>query len=200
MKKYIVLLSVCLSLGIFLTYAPATSRGEIFSQSATGYYVDQSVPVEPELKPGLVEVLSATQEEVKKQVEVKKAEALELKQVELAEQTTQQQEVQQKAPEVAATQPPSKAPDSTGGRTLIGTLKVRAYTYTGGNTASGVAPYVGGVACNMYPFGTRLYIEGYGEYVVNDRIGAGAELDIFMDSYNACINFGARNLNVYLVQ
>ncbi len=81
----------------------------------------------------------------------------------------------------------------------LGALSSTAYTHTGNNMASGEKPYEGAVACNLVPLGTKIYIEGYGYFVVKDRIGHGSQLDIFMDTYDECIQFGRRTLKVYVV-
>ncbi len=81
----------------------------------------------------------------------------------------------------------------------LGALSSTAYTHTGNNMANGEKPYEGAVACNLVPLGTKLYIEGYGYFVVKDRIGHGSQLDIFMDTYDECIQFGRRTLKVYVV-
>jgi 3D (Asp-Asp-Asp) domain-containing protein len=81
----------------------------------------------------------------------------------------------------------------------LGALSSTAYTHTGNNMANGEKPYEGAVACNLVPLGTKIYIEGYGYFVVKDRIGHGSQLDIFMDTYDECIQFGRRTLNVYVV-
>lgn len=81
----------------------------------------------------------------------------------------------------------------------LGALSSTAYTYTGHNMANGEKPYEGAVACNLVPIGTKLYIEGYGYYVVKDRIGHGSQLDIFMETENECNQYGRRTIKVYIV-
>ena len=75
--------------------------------------------------------------------------------------------------------------------------EVTAYTHTGCVTASGEWPYEGGVACNFVPLGTIIIIDGV-RYVVNDRSGAPGIIDVFMNSYDACINFGRQYKQVYI--
>ena len=45
---------------------------------------------------------------------------------------------------------------------------------------------------DVYPAGTVLYIEGMGEYIVQDVGGAvnGNHIDIFLDSHEEAVNFG----------
>lgn len=96
------------------------------------------------------------------------------------------------------TTPPVTSPE-TGSMKYLGALSSTAYTHTGNNMANGEKPYEGAVACNLVPLGTKLYIEGYGYFVVKDRIGHGSQLDIFMDTYDESIQFGRRTLKVYVV-
>lgn len=77
------------------------------------------------------------------------------------------------------------------------TMEVTAYTHTGSPTASGEWPYAGGVAANDFAIGTILVIDGI-EYIVNDRSGAPHIVDIFMDTYDECIQFGRQYKEVYV--
>lgn len=83
----------------------------------------------------------------------------------------------------------------------LGVYELTAYEYTGSPCANGNMPSIGHtVACNSLPLGTRIYIEGYGEYVVEDRGGmAGNVIDIYLGDPGACIQFGRRTANVYIV-
>lgn len=84
---------------------------------------------------------------------------------------------------------------------LVGYFELTAYTHTGNPMANGQMPYCGAVACNSIPLGTTIYIEGYGTYVVCDTGGmGGGVIDIFMDSYDECINFGRQGANIYIVR
>lgn len=83
---------------------------------------------------------------------------------------------------------------------LLGTLSSTAYTHTGNNMANGEYPYVGAVACNLVPLGTTLYVEGYGYFVVKDRIGHSSQLDFFMETYQDCMEWGRRSVKVYVVK
>lgn len=77
------------------------------------------------------------------------------------------------------------------------TVEATAYTHTGNPTASGEWPYVGGVAFNYAPLGSRIMIDGIW-YVVNDRSGASGIVDIFMDTYDECIAFGRQYKEVWI--
>lgn len=87
-----------------------------------------------------------------------------------------------------------------------------AYTApAGAGTATGVPAYHGGVAVNpnIIPYGSKLYIEStdgsfvYGYATAVDTGGAlmsgTAIVDCFYNTYNECVNFGRRNVNVYVI-
>lgn len=87
-----------------------------------------------------------------------------------------------------------------------------AYTApSGALTATGVAAYHGGVAVNpnIIPYGSKLYITStdgsvvYGYATAVDTGGAlmdgSAVVDCFYYTYDECVNFGRRNVNVYIL-
>ena len=87
-----------------------------------------------------------------------------------------------------------------------------AYTApAGAGTATGVPAYHGGVAVNpnIIPYGSKLYIEStdgsfvYGYATAVDTGGAlmsgTAIVDCYYSTYNECVNFGRRNVNVYVI-
>ena len=87
-----------------------------------------------------------------------------------------------------------------------------AYTAAPGSlTATGVTVYEGGVAVNpaIIPYGSKLYIEAadgshvYGYATAVDTGGAlmdgSAIVDLFYFSYDDCVNFGRRDVNVYVL-
>ncbi len=85
-----------------------------------------------------------------------------------------------------------------------------AYTASqGALTATGVPAYVGGVAVNpnIIPYGSKLYIVAdgytYGYATAVDTGGAlmsgTALVDLYMSTYDECINFGRRNVTVYVL-
>ena len=52
-----------------------------------------------------------------------------------------------------------------------------------------------------YPFGTRMYVPGYGWGIVEDRGGAikgPNRIDLFFDSHSDAINWGRRKVNVQI--
>ena len=81
--------------------------------------------------------------------------------------------------------------------------------YADGYFASGKKCYVGGVACNWLPFGTKVKIEGMGVYTVEDR-GAKSlfgdknnhikHVDIYFNSHSEARNFGVKWLKVEVIQ
>ncbi len=82
-------------------------------------------------------------------------------------------------------------------------LNCTAYTATGNATASGVMPRANHTiaAWGGLPFGTKVYIPALGTtFTVEDRGGAVTEgiIDIYMDTYNECIQFGRQNLEAYI--
>ncbi|MEN6351642.1 MAG: 3D domain-containing protein [Syntrophomonas sp.] len=83
-------------------------------------------------------------------------------------------------------------------------MMASAYTYTGYHTATGKTPEVGTVAVDpsVIPMGSRLYIEGYGYGNASDTGGAikGNRLDLFMEERSQCMNWGSRNVKVYLLE
>lgn len=88
--------------------------------------------------------------------------------------------------------------------TFLGYYDMTAYEWTGNPCANGNYPEVGyTVACNSLPLGTTVYIEGVGYRVVEDR---GADwhgdnwLDLYMGDEAACIEWGVREIEVYIVK
>jgi 3D (Asp-Asp-Asp) domain-containing protein len=69
-------------------------------------------------------------------------------------------------------------------------------------TASGQVPK-DGITCaapRRIPFGTRLYIQGVGERIVQDRLAKrfDSRIDIFMSNHTNAVRFGIRtNVVVY---
>lgn len=82
-------------------------------------------------------------------------------------------------------------------------MQATAYTYTGYRTATGQNPAVGMVAVDpkVIPLGSKMYIEGYGYAFAADTGGAvkGDIIDLFMEEYSQCINWGRRTVKVYLL-
>lgn len=99
----------------------------------------------------------------------------------------------------------------------MGTFKLTAYCscreccgkWAGGPTKSGIMPQAGrtiAVDKRVIPLGTRVYIEGYGEYVAEDTGSAikGNCIDVYMDSHNDARHFangaGSCMAEVYIIK
>lgn len=79
--------------------------------------------------------------------------------------------------------------EETTDRTYLGNMRITGYVATGNATASGEMPYVGGVALSTaygIPYGTRIYIDGFGEYIVNDTGCAYGVVDVFCNTIDEC--------------
>lgn len=83
-------------------------------------------------------------------------------------------------------------------------MTATAYTHTGNATASGVMPYVGGVAVDpkVIPLGTELFVEGYGFAKAVDTGGLikGNRIDVFLETSRECYNWGRRKVMVYVLE
>ena len=83
-------------------------------------------------------------------------------------------------------------------------FEATAYTWTGCRTASGSWPSRGTIATDprVIPLGTELYIEGYGSAVALDTGGdiQGQIIDLYMDSYQECIEWGRRQVEVRVIE
>lgn len=91
------------------------------------------------------------------------------------------------------------------------TVQATAYTYTGNNCATGVAPQPGYIAVNpnIIPYGTRMYIvSSDGKYVYGYAIAADTggfvnssptNVDLFMSTKAACTAFGRRDVEIYIL-
>ncbi len=92
------------------------------------------------------------------------------------------------------------------GDQVVKTLQVTAtaYTRTGYQTASGVWPYVGGVAVDpaVIPIGSKLYIDGYGPARAVDTGGLikGNWIDLFFDTESECEAWGRRPVTVSIME
>lgn len=92
----------------------------------------------------------------------------------------------------------------------LGTYSITGYTpkcahccgNTRGITASGVEAIIGYTvaADKSIPFGTTLYIEGYGYYVVEDRGNFSSNvIDIAAPTHSSCYNLTNYGVHVYVV-
>lgn len=83
----------------------------------------------------------------------------------------------------------------------LGGYTLTAYEWTGNLCANGNYPTCGyTAACNSLPLGTRIYIEGMGEYVIEDRGGMdNSVIDIYMGDVETCLQFGVQYADVYII-
>lgn len=84
-------------------------------------------------------------------------------------------------------------------------MAVTAYCATGNPTASGAWPSEGRTVATLdrtIPFGTVLEIEGLGTYVVEDRIGYGSDVDVYLGAEGCEVDaaaFGRQTRTVTIV-
>jgi len=87
----------------------------------------------------------------------------------------------------------------------LGEFKVYAY-FKGPNgqlTATGTTCKEGRTVAadfNVLPAGTRIYIEGVGERIVEDCGVSGQTLDLYMASKADCVEWGKRNREVWVIE
>ncbi len=106
-------------------------------------------------------------------------------------------------------EPQPESSNNGGNLTPNGDSYSKAYTMSAsaycinGYTASGTQTHYGTVAVdpNVIPLGTRLYIPGYGYAVAEDTGGAikGNKIDVWVPSYDEAIQFGRRDVTVYVL-
>lgn len=93
-------------------------------------------------------------------------------------------------------------------RKYLGTYTIYAYCpcvkccgKTNGITASGTRATEGRTVAATLPFGTKLYIDGVGERIVEDRGGGikDGNIDLFHNSHDEALKFGVKKLDVYEV-
>ena len=104
--------------------------------------------------------------------------------------------------EIAQEEATAEAANSSKGQ-LLGTFQITAYEWDGSRCANGNWPSEGyTVACNSLPLGTRVYIEGIGERVVEDR-GASWHrsdwMDLYLGDVYSCNEFGVQYRDVYVI-
>lgn len=91
--------------------------------------------------------------------------------------------------------------EAPGDEGSAGVYELTAYEWTGNPCANGNYPTEGyTVASNYFPIGTRLYIEGLGEFVVEDTGGMSSNvIDIYMGDVESCMQFGRQSAEVYVI-
>lgn len=93
---------------------------------------------------------------------------------------------------------------SSGNKTYMGKYKLTFYAGDS-TTASGRTPRVNHTIAadtSILPMYSKVYIEGWGTYTVEDRGGAikGKRIDIFVSSNKEAYRLGVKYANVYLVK
>ena len=64
---------------------------------------------------------------------------------------------------------------------------------------SGSHAFLGSCPANNFPLGSTIYIEGYGTYLVNDRVGRNGVIDIYTGDKDVCTCSGRGRANAYVV-
>ncbi len=89
-------------------------------------------------------------------------------------------------------------------RTMVATAYLPTDGGGAGITATGIPARYGVVAVDpsVIPYGTQVYIPGYGVAVAADTGGAivGDRIDLCMESYGEAIGFGRRTVKVYILE
>lgn len=96
---------------------------------------------------------------------------------------------------------PREAEQASRGKTM--TVEATAYTHTGNNTASGTYPKEKQTIATdpkLIPLGTKVEIDGH-TYIAEDTGSAikSEIIDIFMDSYEDCINWGRQEIEIIIL-
>ena len=85
--------------------------------------------------------------------------------------------------------------------TYYANYQLTAYCATGNACADGVYPSVGYTVASNDPnlWHKWIYIDGWGTYYVHDKGAMPSNvIDIFMGSYDECIQFGRRSADIYV--
>ncbi len=103
-----------------------------------------------------------------------------------------------------ASKKPSTTTSSTGSKVYMGNYKLTFYAGDT-TTASGRTPRVNHTIAadtSILPMYSKVYIEGWGTYTVEDRGGAikGKRIDIFVASNKIANQYGVKYADVYLVK
>ncbi|MDO4582255.1 MAG: 3D domain-containing protein [Bacillota bacterium] len=83
-------------------------------------------------------------------------------------------------------------------------VQATAYTWTGNRTATGTWPKIGTIAVDpsFIPLGSKVYVVGYGFATAEDTGGAIKNniIDLYMDTEQDCIQWGRRNIIMYVLE
>ncbi len=177
--------------------------------------VAESQPIPPSvtrvadayLPPGQTEVRTAGQPGVLlKKYEVTTENDVDVKRREIGSEVLQKPVPKLVAYGITTNAAERRAVSRSGTGKVLRTVQVvsTAYTHTGDHTASGVWPYVGGVAVDprVIPIGSKLYIEGYGPSRAVDTGGLikGNRVDLFFDTEAECQSWGRRPVTVSIME
>ncbi len=92
------------------------------------------------------------------------------------------------------------------------TVRATAYTYTGNKCSTGVSPQPGYIAVNpkVIPYGTKMFIKTVdGKYIYGYAVAADTGgfikkhptgVDLFFTSEAACVKFGVRQAEIYILE
>lgn len=79
----------------------------------------------------------------------------------------------------------------------------KTYTATGRKAVRDPSGYSTiAVDPKIIPYGTKMYIEGYGYALAADTGGAivGNKIDVYFDTKNEALNWGVKHVNVYILK
>lgn len=86
-------------------------------------------------------------------------------------------------------------------------MQVKAYAYCTGNiTATGTKPTFGrtiAVDPTIIPYGSRIYIPEFDKTFIAEDCGGGIKgnkVDIYMNTEEECLNWGIRNITIYILK
>lgn len=113
----------------------------------------------------------------------------------------QQRKARQVASQVTYSEPTTPVESSSVEGGYLGSFKCTGYVATGNPCANGNYPSEGyTIASNSLPMGTRVYIEGIGERVVEDTGGMDVgTLDVFCSSESECFALTG-DYEVYIIE
>lgn len=103
----------------------------------------------------------------------------------------------------------AKAEEAPAGSTYIGNFKITHYCncskccgkWAGGKTASGTTPTryrTIAVDPDQIPYGTVVYIQGYGYRVAEDTGVGWDHIDVFCPDHELCLKYGLKYRDVYV--
>ena len=90
---------------------------------------------------------------------------------------------------------------------ISSSMQVKAYAYyTGTITATGTKPTFGrtiAVDPTIIPYGSRVYIPEFDKTFIAEDCGGGIKgnkIDIYMNTEQECLNWGVRNITIYILK